>query len=102
MRIVGTTFIFALLLLGLCVYVAQVVPANIESTISTEIERKFVANDLPQIDISVRGRDVTLAGSVDSQTQLDLAMQLASRNAGVRAVMTTMVVVADESVLDSE
>lgn len=102
MRIIGTTFVFALLLLGLCVYVARVVPVNIESSISTEIERKFVDNDLPQIDISVHGRDVTLAGSVDSQTQLDLAMQLASRNAGVRAVMTTMVVVADESVLDNE
>ena len=81
MRIAGLTFLFALLLLGLGYYVVQVVPPEIEASIASEIEQKFAANNLSQIKIAMNGRDVSLAGSVNSQAQIDLAMKLASHNA---------------------
>ena len=97
MRIAGLTLLFGLLLLGLGYYVVQVVPPKIEVSIASEIEQKFVANDLSQIKITMSGRDVSLAGSVNSQAQIDLAMKLASHNAGVRSVMTSMEVIAEQT-----
>ena len=102
MRAIGITFLFALLLLGLGAYVVQVVPEKIETSIATDIKNKFTTNNLSQISISMNGRDVNLAGSVDSQAQIDLAMKLASHNAGVRSVMTTMVVVAEDTTSSNE
>lgn len=102
MRAIGITFLFALLLLGLGAYVVQVVPEKIETSIATDIKNKFSTNNLERISISMNGRDVNLAGSVDSQAQIDLAMKLASHNAGVRSVMTTMVVVAEDTTPGNE
>lgn len=102
MRAIGITILFALLLLGLGAYVVQVVPEKIETSIAADIRHKFSANNLSQISISMNGRDVNLAGSVDSQAHIDLAMKLASHNAGVRSVMTTMVVIAEDPTSSNE
>ena len=102
MHAVGITILFFVLLLGFGVYVVQVVPAKIESSISNEIKQKFEANNLSQINVSIDGRDVTLSGAVDSQAEIGLAMKLASRNAGVRAVMTSMTLVADDLMPDKD
>ena len=100
MRIAGLTILFALLLSVLAYYVAQVVPPKIEASIASQIEQKFAANNLPPINVAMNGRDVSLAGSVNSQAQIDLAMKLASHNEGVRSVMTNMVVIAEQSAND--
>ncbi len=97
MRIAGITLLFALLMSGLAYYVAQVVPPKIEASIASEIAQKFAANDLSEIKIVMNGRDVSLAGNVTSQAQVDLAMKLASHNAGVRSVVTSMVVIAEQT-----
>ena len=101
MRIAGLTFLFALLLLGLGYYTIRVVPPKIEASIAAEIEQKFAANKLPQLKITMNGRDVSLAGNVNSQAQIDLAMKLASHNTGVRSVMTSMVVIAEQGTTGS-
>ena len=102
MRAVGITILFFVLLLGFGVYVVQVVPAKIESSITNEVKQKFEANNLSQINISIDGRDVTLSGVADSQAEIDLAMKLASRNAGARVVMTSMILVADDLMPDKD
>ena len=101
MRTIGITFVFALLLIGLGFYVVQIVPPEIESSIASELKRKFAANDLTQIEIVMHGRDVTLVGDVESQAQIDLAMKLASTMIGVRSVMTDMVVIADQAIREN-
>ena len=90
MRTISTTVIFIVLLVGLCVYVAQVAPTRIEDSIRVDIEQQFVLNDLANITISVNGRDVSLSGEVDSQDKINQAMKLASSRAGVRVVMTSV------------
>ena len=100
MRIAGITFLFALLLSGFGYYVVQVVPPKIEASIASEIEQKFLAHNLSQVEIAMNGRDVSLAGRVNSQAQIDLAMKLASHNAGVRSVMTSMVAIAEQTAQD--
>ena len=101
MRIVGLTFLFALLLLGFAYYVIQVAPPKIEASIASDIEQKFAANNLSQIKIGMSGRDVSLAGSVNSQAHIDLAMKLASHHAGVRSVMTSIVVIPEPTAKDT-
>ena len=98
MRIAGTTLLFVLLLLGLGYYAIQVVPPKIETSIAAELQRKFADNEISQIEVSMNGRDVSLSGSVNSQAQIDLAMKLAGHNAGVRSVMTSMVVIEEQTI----
>ena len=102
MRIVGISVLFILLLAGLCVYVVQVVPVQIETSIRTDIEQQFALNDLSKIDVSVDGRDVSLSGKVETQNKINQAMKLASSRAGVRVVMTSVSVSADESATNQQ
>ena len=98
MRAIAVTVVFLISLVGLCAYVVRVVPAQIETSIQADIEQQFALNELTTIAVTVNGRDVSLSGEVDQQDKVNQAMKLASSRAGVRVVMTSVSVSAQQSV----
>ena len=100
MRTIGTSIVFLILLAILGGYMIKAVPLKIQSSIQTDMQRQFSANDLSGIKILIDGRDVSLQGTVQSQSKIDQAMKLASNVAGVRVVMTEINLVAEKDNLN--
>ncbi len=87
MRIVSVTILFAGLFAGLCLGAIKIVTPKIALSLQTDITEQLTNQTYTSIDVSVDGRDVTLAGQVVSQENINQAIKIASHRPGVRIVM---------------
>ena len=91
MRLIVVTVIFAAIFSGLCFVASKTVAIQVSDKILSDVGIQLISNDLTDVVAQADGRDITLAGELVSQAQIDKAMEVIHSRPGVRLVVNDMV-----------